>query len=180
MRRRIWHRRRMRRVALPLLALAACTLAVTPTSPASAIGGAPGRWLSWNVRARTATLVLIAGYDRANNGFNFDGYGRGKLLVRIPLGWTVRVTCRNAASMRHSCAIVRGPQTITPAFRGAATPAPTVGLRSGQSARFTFIASRAGTYRIACLVPGHEEARMWDVLEVGGVRRPSISTRPGF
>jgi hypothetical protein len=141
---------------------------------------APGRWLSWNVARRTASLTLVAGYDAANNGFNFDGYGRGKLLVRMPLGWRVSVTCRNAASRRHSCAIVRGPQTITPAFRGAATPTPTLGLRSGQTARFTFSASRAGTYRIACLVPGHEEARMWDVLVVGGVKHPSISTRTGF
>ena len=141
---------------------------------------AGGNWLSWDSARRTASLTLVAGYNGANNGFNFDGYGRGKLLVRVPLGWRVTVTCKNAGSMRNSCAIVRGPQTITPAFRGAATPTPVLGLRSGQTARFTFMASRAGTYRIACLVPGHEEARMWDVLVVGGVKRPSISTRTGF
>ncbi len=124
--------------------------------------------------------MLIAGYNGANNGFNFDGYGRGQLLVRIPLGWHVAVTCRNAASMRHSCAIVRGPLAATPAFRGAATPSPIVGLERGQTARFTFTASRSGSFRIACLVPGHEQARMWDVLVVGGVKHPSISTRTGF
>jgi len=137
-------------------------------------------WLRSDAARRTAWLQLIAGFNGANNGFNFDGYGRGQLLVRVPLRWRVVVTCHDAASMRHSCAIVEGPQTTVPAFGGAATPAPTLGLRPGQTARFSFVASRAGTYRIACLVPGHEEARMWDVLVVGGVRRPSISTRTGF
>ena len=163
------HRQHVRREILLLLALA-CPLGLTPTSFAGS--PPPAQWLSWNARAQKATLLLVAGYNGANNGFNFDGYGRGKLLVRVPVGWRIAVTCRNAATVRHSCAIVRGPQTVTPAFRGATTPEPTLGLRSGQTARFTFTASRAGTYRIACLVPGHEEARMWDVLDVGGVRRP--------
>ncbi len=135
-----------------------------------------GHWLTWNAPSRTASLTLVAGYDGSNNGFNFDGYGRGKLLVRVPLGWRVTVTCKNAGALRHSCAIVRGAMTGVPAFPGAATP----NLQTGQTARFAFTASRAGTYRIACLVPGHEEARMWDVLVVGGVKRPSISTRTGF
>jgi hypothetical protein len=155
-----------------------CALAIAGPTPAGP--PAPTKWLTWNAGARSASLELVAGYDSSNNGFNFDGYGRGKLLVRMPLGWRVHVTCRNAASIRNSCAIVRGAQTIVPAFRGAATPAPTLGLRSGQTARFTFVASRAGVYRIACLVPGHEEARQWDVFVVGGVKRPSISTRTGF
>ena len=157
------------------LLAAALLLVLAPTASAGA-----GRWLSWNAAARTASLTLVAGYNDANNGFNFDGYGRGQLLVRVPLGWRVTVTCRNAGSMRHSCAIVPGAMTAVPAFPGATTPDPVLGLKTGQTARFTFTASRAGTYRIACLVPGHEEARMWDVLVVGGVKRPTIQTRPGF
>jgi Sulfocyanin (SoxE) domain len=172
------HRQRMRGAAFAVSAAAAYVLVFVPS--VFALYSAGGDWLSWDPARQTASLTLVAGYNGANNSFNFDGYGRGKLLVRVPLNWRVRVTCRNAGSMRHSCAIVRGPQTITPAFRGAATPTPVVGLRSGQTARFTFTASHAGTYRIACLVPGHEEARMWDVLVIGGVTRPSISTRTGF
>ncbi len=167
----------VRRGALVLLAGA---FALTPASPLSAHSRPVKSWLSWNAARKTASLLLVAGYNGANNGFNFDGYGRGQLLVRIPLHWRVSVTCRNAASVRHSCAIVRGPLTTTPAFRGSATPSPTLGLRSGDTARFTFEASRSGSFRIACLVAGHEQARMWDVLVVGGVKRPSISTRVGF
>ncbi len=157
-------------------ALAAATLLVL--APGASAGVGP--WLSWDRAGRTAQLTLVAGYDGSNNGFNFDGYGRGKLLVRVPLGWRLTVTCRNEGSTRHSCAIVHGAQTAVPAFPGAATPYPVLGLRTGHTARFTFTASRAGAYRIACLVPGHEDARMWDVLVVGRVKRPSISVVTGF
>jgi hypothetical protein len=175
---RLCHRGSIRRGSFIVLAALAAGLA------SAGVGFADSppitHWLRWDSATRTASLTLIAGYNGANNGFNFDGYGRGKLLVQIPRGWRVTVICENAASMRHSCAIVSGPLTVAPAFPGATTPSPTLGLRAGQSARFTFKASPAGTYRIACLVPGHEQARMWDVLVVGGVRRPSISTQTGF
>jgi Sulfocyanin (SoxE) domain len=143
---------------------------------------APGvdRWLSRAGSPRTVSLVLIAGYNDANNGFNFDGYGRGMLLVRIPLGWRVLVTCKNASSLRHSCAVASGTQSTAPAFAGAATPAPLVGLLGGGVGHFAFVAARAGSYRVTSLVPGDEQARLWDVLVVGGVTRPSIVTRNGF
>jgi hypothetical protein len=174
----MWHRRDVRAAASSFLVAAAGVLALAVTSAGAS--PSPGKWLTWNAHARTASLVLVAGYDGSNNGFNFDGYGRGRLLVRMPVGWRVTVTCRNAAFLRHSCAIVRGPQTALPAFRGASTRSPLLGLPSGKAARFVFTASRPGSYRIACLVPGHEDARMWDVFVVGGVKRPSVSTRTGF
>jgi uncharacterized cupredoxin-like copper-binding protein len=77
--------------------------------------------------------------------------------------------------MRHSCAIVKGALTVAPAFSGASTAA----LSPGSKATFSFVAARSGAFRIACLVPGHEQARMWDVLDVGPGGKPSISVRPG-
>jgi uncharacterized cupredoxin-like copper-binding protein len=41
------------------------------------------------------------------------------------------------------------------------------------------VARRTGSFRIACLVPGHEQARMWDVLDVVRGGHPSIAARPG-
>jgi len=73
----------MRRAACSLLAAALGTAVTASTS----FSAPPGRsWLSWNTARRTASLELVAGYNGANNGFNFDGYGRGQLLVRVPLG----------------------------------------------------------------------------------------------
>ncbi|HZQ89137.1 MAG TPA: sulfocyanin-like copper-binding protein [Gaiellaceae bacterium] len=135
----------------------------------------PAQFLHVDAKQRTALVTLIAGYNGENNGFNFDGYGRGEMFVTVPRGWRVRVTCTNHGGLNHSCAVVKGPMTITPAFRGAATPI----LPSGATTHFSFVASRVGSYRIACLVPGHEEARMWDVLEVTAGGKPSISARAG-
>jgi hypothetical protein len=139
----------------------------------------PQRFLKVDARDRVVSVTLIAGYDSSNNGFNFDGYGRGELTVTVPLRWRVRVTCTNRGSLRHSCAVVQGAMTAAPAFKGAATPQPIVGLPHGSTATFSFVASKLGAFRFACLVPGHEEARMWDVLEVVRTGKPAISARPG-
>ena len=80
-------------------------------------------------------LVLLAGLGGENNGFNFDGYGRGELLVTVPVGWRVVVDCENRGRTRHSCAIVAGSLAARPAFRGAATPAPAAGLQPGAGVR---------------------------------------------
>jgi hypothetical protein len=121
------------------------------------------RWLRWTATARMATLILIPGYGSAYNGFNFNGYGKGQVLVTIPRGWTLVVRCQNSASTNaHSCAIVRGPGAQRPVTKSAATP----GVPPGRSATFTFHATAPATYRIVSLVPDEELAGMWDVLTV--------------
>ena len=135
----------------------------------------PQQFLRVEAKTKTAIVKLYAGYNGENNGFNFDGYGRGELTITVPSGWRVRVTCSNRGALTHSCAVVRGPMTVALAFRGAATPI----LPPGSTTTFSFVAARVGSYRFACLVPGHEEARMWDVLVVTRGGRPSISARPG-
>jgi Sulfocyanin (SoxE) domain len=133
----------------------------------------PRRFLAVDAARHRVTITLIASYDGENGGFNFDGYSRF-LMWTVPRGWRVRVVCKNRGALRHSCAVVRGPDSTRPAFRGAATPQPRIGLETGHTARFTFRASRKGVYRFACLVPGHEDARMWDVLEITRGGKPSV------
>ena len=128
----------------------------------------PSRFLAVHARAHSVTITLIAAYDGANDGFNFDGYSR-ELMWTVPRGWIVRVACTNRGPLRHSCAVVQGASSTTPAFPGAATPQPSIGLEAGHTAYFSFNASRTGVYRFVCLVAGHEAARMWDVLQI--VRR---------
>jgi FtsP/CotA-like multicopper oxidase with cupredoxin domain len=133
----------------------------------------PGRFLAVDAHRHRVTITLIASYDGTNGGFNFDGYSR-YLMWTVPRGWTVRVVCENRGPLRHSCAVVNGAGSTAPAFQGAATPRPFVGLEAGGTARFTFRASRTGVFRFACLVPGHEDARMWDVLKVTRGSRPRV------
>lgn len=125
----------------------------------------PSRFLAVHARTHSVTITLIAAYDGANDGFNFDGYSR-VLMWTVPRGWIVHVVCKNRGPLRHSCAVVRNAGSTTAAFPGAATPQPTIGLEAGHTAYFSFKASRTGVYRFTCLVPGHEAARMWDVLQI--------------
>ena len=133
----------------------------------------PRKFLAVDAHRHRVTITLVASYDGANGGFNFDGYSRF-LMWTVPKGWTVRVVCENRGPLRHSCAVVQGADSTKPAFPGAAIPHPQVGLEAGQTARFTFRASRKGVYRFACLVAGHEAARMWDVLKITRGGKPSV------
>jgi Sulfocyanin (SoxE) domain len=134
---------------------------------------APRQFLAVDAQRHRVTITLIASYDGTNSGFNFDGYSRF-LLWRVPRGWTVRVMCRNRGALRHSCAVVDGAGSGQPAFRGASTPQPQIGLEEGHTARFTFRATKRGVYRFASLVPGDEAARLWDVLKIVRHGRPSV------
>jgi hypothetical protein len=150
------------------------TTGTTSASPrVQPTGPPPRRFLEIDRRAHSVTVTLIASYNGTNGGYNFDGYSR-ELLWTVPRGWTVRVVCHNRGPLRHSCAVVRGANTTTPAFAGAETPQPLIGIEEGHTASFSFRATRTGVYRFTCLVPGHEEARMWDVLQVTRAGRPSV------
>lgn len=151
-----------------MIAEAAVALALAAQAPPP-----PHKFLAVEAHRHRVTITLIASYDDANNGFNFDGYSRF-LMWTVPKGWAVRVVCQNRGPLRHSCAVVKGADSTKPAFRGASIPHPQLGLESGQTARFTFRASRKGVYRFACLVQGHELARMWDVLKITRGGKPSV------
>jgi Sulfocyanin (SoxE) domain len=128
-------------------------------------------WLSVDASSKTVTLRLHAAYNGVYSGFNFNGYGKGEVLVDVPRRWRVTVRCVNDSSSRdHSCAIVSGPGATTPAFPGAQTqPLPPHGKAS-----FSFRPSHPGSYRIVCLLPGDTEAGMWDVLDVTLRARPTV------
>lgn len=117
---------------------------------------------------RSVSFHLVAAHNAANSGFNFNGYGGGRLAITVPEGWKVSVTCENRGPLSHSCAIVRGPTDSQPAIAGASSPNPVNGQPAGATATFGFTALGQGTYRIACLVPGHERAGMWDTFTISG------------
>jgi hypothetical protein len=151
-----------------VLGVAAVLLSLAGKAPPS-----PSRFLAVDAHRHRVTITLIASYDGTNGGFNFDGYSR-YLMWTVPRGWAVHVVCTNRGPLRHSCGVVQGAGSTKPAFRGAATPQPLVGLGSGGTARFTFRAGRTGVFRFACLVPGHEDARMWEVLKITRGGKPRV------
>lgn len=132
-------------------------------------------WLQYDASSKSATLTLISSYNSNNAGFNFNGYESGKLVVSVPDGWKVTVTCGNKGTGNHSCGIVKKAGDQTPAFPGANTPDPVHGFPPGATQTFTFTAAGPGTYRISCLVGGHDEAGMWDTFIVTSGGEPKIT-----
>jgi hypothetical protein len=139
----------------------------------------PQRFLLFDPAARNVRLTMAAALGSSNGGFNFDDYGRGELIARVPKGWKVTVLFENRGDSRASCAVVEGAGSATLAFPGAAVPSPLQGLPPGAKARFSFTATRTGVFRITSLVPGQAEARMYAVLVVSLRGRPSITARAG-
>ncbi|HUJ56717.1 MAG TPA: sulfocyanin-like copper-binding protein [Gaiellaceae bacterium] len=148
-----------------MVAAALAALALAAKAPP------PHRFLAVDRRTHTAVITLIASYDGANNGFNYDGYSR-VLMWTVPRGWHIRVVCENRGALRHSCAVVHGAGTTKLAFPHASTPYPTIGLKEGERARFTFRASRDGVFRFACLV--YPYSGLYDVLKIVKGGRPSV------
>jgi alcohol dehydrogenase (cytochrome c) len=131
------------------------------------------RYLSYGATRKVLNLTLVAAESPAAGGLNFDGYSRGRMIVRVPVGSNVDVTFKNrSVEMPHSVVITGGAksdilrvQGFQPVQKGAETPDPTVGIRSGTQT-FTFHANRIGRYGIVCAIPGHAVGGMWDYLQV--------------
>lgn len=167
-----------RRAPLALVALLAAGAGLAGCSHA-ATALTPRQILRYSTAAKTVHLTLDSAETGGNDGFNFDGYGSGQMRVTVPLGWTIVVDCSNDSSaFTHSCAVVTNAAPTTAgaplAFAGAESPQPTHGLSDGQTATFSFVASRVGVYRIACLVTAHELDGMWDWFDVVASGRPSV------
>lgn len=161
---------------LPVLWAAAALFAVAACGGGGGAGGSsltpltdaasPPLSLVADANAKTAAFNLVAGYNGANSGLNFDGYFSGNVEIDVPQRWSVTVTCSNKGPLNHSCAVAADEAASQPLFTGAATPNPGAGLAAGQQASFRFTPDRTGTFRIVCLVPGHEQQGMWIVFKV--------------
>jgi phenylpyruvate tautomerase PptA (4-oxalocrotonate tautomerase family) len=119
---------------------------------------------------KSVHVTIVAVYSDANYGMNFNGYSHGKAAYTVPTGWTVHVTFINPSPVPHSLIVVERDvvkkiQMGDPAFAGASVPKPTEGL-SLAKATFSFVASEAGDYALACGFPTHALNGHWIAFNV--------------
>src|SRR5215472_17461976 len=112
----------------------------------------PNQYLKVDAQTHTAVLTLIAGYPASDYQFNYDGYGNGQLVVKVPVGWTVTVQCANHSTVNQSCAVVADASATEPVQSEWATPNPKRWLEPGATASFDFTPQSTGSLRIASLV----------------------------
>jgi sulfocyanin len=170
----------------------------TTTTPAN-----PSQWISTS--GNVVKLALIAGYNGANAGFNFDGGAHGQMVVTVPLGDTIIATYKNASKTPHDVLVVPYQKTlpthsVPTAFTGASYGVPSFGSGGGTRPKggtppaggnpgaggpgrisnaahqFTFTADKAGTYMIICGYPGHAIAGMWDTFVVSSTAKTASIT----
>ena len=158
-------------IAVGILALALPGLYVASAATHGPSRAPPPQWLAANTTTHTITLTLIAAYSNALSGFNFNGYGHGKMVISVPVGWHVTVIFSNKSAVPHSALVTPYARKTSTngfplAFSGASSPHPARGIVAGQTQRFSFVAVRVGIYALVCAVPGHAAAGMWDVLQV--------------
>jgi sulfocyanin SoxE-like protein len=167
-------------MALRQLLLGAVLLVVVACDPVTGTGSGtppdPSKYLKIDSQTRTAVVTLIAGYPASDYQFNYDGYGNGQLVLRVPVGWTMTVQCANRSTVNQSCSVVADGHATEPLQPDWSTPNPQKGLNPGESASFEFAPQGPGSYRIASLVAGSEASGMWLTLEVVAGGKPGVAT----
>lgn len=129
---------------------------------------------------KTVKLVIIASYNAANYGMNFNGFAKGGAKYVIPLGWNVVVNFTNNSPVPHSAIVVERTsvkriQMGDPYFKGASSPSPLRGTTGKAGVEFRFTAEEAGEYAIACGFPAHSANGHWIGFDVSATdEKPSL------
>src|SRR2546425_13229432 len=142
-------------------------------------------WLRTDAASKTVEFKLVAGLTEANGGMNFNGFGRGGLVLTVPRGWTVVLHFKNEdPNLPHSVEVIADAEAIPvgpvpPAFEHATTGRIEQGFSTGQGTDVRFVPGKAGSFLIFCAVPGHGVAGMWIRLAVSdAVDKPALATAP--
>lgn len=137
-------------------------------------------WYQVDNAAQTVTLDIVAGSTNKGNYWNYNGYTNGEVTVVVPVGYTVTINYSNQdPNMAHSIGVdartsgfpAAFPADYQPVFEGAISQNPmdmANATLTGESEVVTFVASEAGSYSLACYVPGHAVVGMWIGFEVSG------------
>lgn len=124
-------------------------------------------------------VTLVATFNAANYGMNFNGYSHGRAVLSVPVGTKVHVTFINPSPVPHSAIVIDRPDTkklqvAEPWFPGGASPKHLTGQTMGKS-EFTFTADEAGEYALACGFPSHAVAGHWVAFTVSAeLKTPTL------
>ena len=121
-------------------------------------------------KPNSVKVVLVATFNAANYGMNFNGYSHGQAVLTVPKGWTVNVTFINPSPIPHSAIVIEKADTKKlqvpePYFAGGAVKAHLRGMSLGKD-DFSFIADEAGEFALACGFPAHAATGHWIAFNV--------------
>ena len=140
-------------------------LAVIGTPALRAQSSGSGEFAKWDPATKTATLALIAGPFKFNEGSN------GSATFTVPPNANVVINFVNKDGTPHSAEVISGEGAIPnsanePAIPRAYTNKVQEGLPQEATDVMKFTVPASGKYRIFCGVPGHGLSGMWIWLNV--------------
>ncbi len=130
-------------------------------------------------KPKTVKVVLVATFNAANYGMNFNGWSHGKAVLTVPKDWTVNATFINPSPIPHSALVIdkgetKKLQVAEPYFAGGAIKDHLKGLSNGK-ADFSFVADEAGEFALACGFPAHSATGHWITLNISAdAKAPSL------
>lgn len=142
-------------------------------------------WLTVDAATSSVGFKLVAGFNGANGGMNFNGATKGILTLTVPVNWHVTLHFRNDdPNFPHSVAVTAFTDPVPaspgkPAFAGAISKNATQGAGADSKEDIHFTAAQPGSYLILCAVPGHAAAGMWIRLVVSATATtPLVESSP--
>lgn len=130
------------------------------------------QWMTSDASTHALVLTVIAGYQ--NHGFNLNGTQNGAMQISVPVHWHVTIRFINHSGLSNSLAVVANATSRRVVFPGASTQALTRGIVQGQTQVFSFQTTHVGNFRLASLVPGHEDSGMWAHFVVTRNPKPAL------
>jgi len=130
------------------------------------------QFMSYDKAAKRVELQVYAAFDHSLGGFNFNGGFQGNQTITVPQGWSVVMQVVNKDAIPHSAIIIAATTPLPSIPDKAAIPTAytthlTDGLApGGGSDTMRFKASPAGSYFLACGVPGHATSGMYVRFDV--------------
>ena len=126
------------------------------------------QFMSYDASSKTVTLSIISAFNSNLGGFNFNGGSNGNQTITIPLGWQVNTAVTNKDAIPHSALVIPGTKPLPgapdqPIIGGAYTQQ--LAPQNGHDT-MNFKAAPAGTYFIACGIPGHAASGMYITLVI--------------
>jgi alcohol dehydrogenase (cytochrome c) len=129
-----------------------------------------------DAKGKRVVFVVTAASSTDNNGFNFNGYAKGKATWTLPVGWHADFIFANTQALPHSLAVINTLKLNPKVVPLVETPNPTTGLSGAGKQYAGFTAAAAGKFYLVCLVPGHLAAGMWDNFVISATAKtPSIT-----
>lgn len=163
-------------------ALTVAASAAVAQQPASGSEVQVNKFMRYDPARKIVSIDVFAAWNNKQGGFNFNGGSNGGDTITVPQGWTVKMHVVNKDAIPHSAIIITDAQPLPSAPQTAAIPrAYTAHLSDGLppvdgSDDLNFRAAKAGTYYLACGVPGHAPSGMYIVFQVSAAAdRPSYA-----